>query len=122
MRLWSFYAGQLARSGDCQSGSWKAQGGFASRQTLQNVTASRAKNITYTNTTNSNLYITIYGNGTFVGSAIWLIINGIPIFGSQGIATSGLLSLVGIVPPDSTYSVGENAVGAGTIAYWYELR
>lgn len=76
----------------------------------------------YTNSTNNTLYISIYGNATFAGGAIWITVDGFPMFIAQSPLAGGAASTVGIVPAGRTYVVSENAVGAVAITSWIEYR
>lgn len=85
-------------------------------QTWQNVTASRAFNVTYTNTTGRTIFVqvsqqssTTYFNG---------VVDGVAIMSVREDSTSD--NPVGfLVPPGSTYRVDTSS---GTLLTWFELR
>lgn len=90
---------------------------LANGQTWQNLTASRATNTTYTNTTSKPIFISVNYSG--VGQLQWLV-------DGAGIGTNGdsggyntMISI--IVPAGSTYRC---VVGSGspTLQSWNELR
>lgn len=85
-------------------------------QTWQNVTASRAFNVTYTNTTGRTIFVqvsqqssTTYFNG---------VVDGVAIMSVREDSTSD--NPVGfLVPPGSTYRVDTTS---GSLLTWFELR
>lgn len=92
-------------------------------QTWQNLTASRVKGTTYTNTTGRPIQVSVNVNlqGT-TQSSNSLTVDGL-VVGYQTQNTAGVQSgitsqLTAIVPSGSTYSVSGN----GTITSWFELR
>jgi hypothetical protein len=96
-------------------------------QKWKNVTASRAANTTYTNTTGKPIEVAVlaYQAANQAGSAIMLHIDGINIdqtwIGAGGPSGAGALTVSGIVPHGSTYKI----TVAGTnnaIERWSELR
>jgi hypothetical protein len=92
-------------------------------QTWQDVTSSRAKTTTYTNSTGRPIQVSVNVNLQGTGQALnSLIVNGL-VVGYQTQNTAGIQSgitsqLTAIVPAGSTYSV----TGQGTITSWFELR
>jgi hypothetical protein len=87
-------------------------------QTWENVTLSRTKGTTYTNSTGKPILIAVSLNETFPSS--WSItINGSVVISSShsGSSYNGWSGAV-IVPNEATYS----ATGAGTLKSWWELR
>jgi hypothetical protein len=89
-------------------------------QTWQNMTAQRALNVTYTNTTGRP--IMIYINMIVGGLGIFLYINNLNFgdtFTSANTWIGGVAYL--IIPDLSTYRVFNNDSG-NILQYWYELR
>lgn len=88
-------------------------------QTWQNVTASRAKGVTYTNTTGKPIMVDI-STYVYADSGVYFIINGV----NQGVivSQSGAAGVGGsmalIVPNGNTYSTS----GEGAVSTWFELR
>jgi hypothetical protein len=98
-------------------------------QTWQDVTASRALGITYTNSTGRPIQICVTASGTngFIQSTITITVGGL-VLGAAGAnsgsaggdATSGLSA---IVPVGATYSSQARAAyGVGPLLSWTELR
>lgn len=92
-------------------------------QTWQDVTSSRAKTTTYTNSTGRPIQVSVNVNlqGT-TQSSNSLTVNGL-VIGYQTQNTAGVQSgittqLTAIVPAGGTYSI----TGSGTITSWFELR
>lgn len=92
-------------------------------QTYQNVTASRASGVTYTNSTLKPIYVKIICQNTNIGGGIEinLIVNGTTVDTQVAISTNPIeiLSVSAIIPPDSTYSYTQTL---GDTFTWYELR
>lgn len=85
-------------------------------QTWQNVTASRAFNITYTNTTGRSIFVQVsqQSSTTFFNG----VVDGVAIMSVREDSTSD--NPVGfLVPPGSTYRVDTSS---GTLLTWFELR
>lgn len=84
-------------------------------QTWQDVTASRATNTTYTNSTTTPICVHIY----CVGSGVMnVVIDAINIGGFQANASAVNGSGTFIVPSGSTYRLN----GSATLFKWSELR
>lgn len=99
--------------------------GIGFNQTWQDVTSSRSPNITYTNTTNKPIFLSVSfvrlspaDAGTIVLYIDSNIIskNGISLGG--GIGADIYPTVEGIVPSGATYMID----GLGSVNYWYELR
>lgn len=92
-------------------------------QTWQNLTASRALGVTYTNTTGRPIFISVYAAGSPNSGQMKVTIDGIDI-GTQGTGAiaSGVscATITAIVPAGSTYSA-TNVAGASLLS-WCELR
>lgn len=92
-------------------------------QTWQNVTASRALNITYTNTTGKPIAISVIGGAPVAGSSnATLYVDGIEVGYYTTSAYNGPLTAV--VPKDSSYRVIGSNWGFlfGAPYGWRELR
>lgn len=89
--------------------------GIGAGQTWQNVSGSRASNVTYTNTTGKPIFVHIQSsNGGFSGNAN---INGISFTYTQASGIGYAYQTVSvIIPPGNTYSFTTNA------SVWIELR
>lgn len=91
------------------------------QRTWQNVTASRALNTTYTNTSGHDLELNVIAYMASANTAIYATINSVTLYGSFVYAANNYSMLAVTVPPDATYLV------AGTVATpsnleWKELR
>ena len=86
-------------------------------QTWQDLSASRAEDVTYTNLTSRPIFISVRFDRD--DGELQLTVDGLMI-GRTG-STEGAIyyTLTAIIPINSTYSV--DAIGAGTLR-WYELR
>ena len=85
-------------------------------QTWQNVLASRAININYTNNTSKPIIVSI--TYTSINAFGYLIVDGVTVGGSTNIGGSLPTTVSTIVPVNSTYSVSSSY----TPNYWAELR
>jgi len=89
-------------------------------QTYQNVTASRALNTLYTNTTSRPIFVTVSqttGNVILVPS-----VGGVDLAGVPGAANSNVApTTFFIVPPGLTYQVKTSGAGP-VLNQWVELR
>ena len=117
-------AGQFLSSDGDGSMSWTTQTqGIGVGQTWQNVTASRALNTTYTNTTGRPIMISIYCAGQPNHCEWELLVDGVQL-GHQGVvsvASAGMrATMSAIVPAGSTYRAN-NILNAG-LQSWAELR
>jgi hypothetical protein len=116
-------AGQSLVSDGDGSFSWATAGGIGVGQTWQNVTASRAFGILYTNTTGKPIFISVYGIGSPNHGTIQMFVDGISmgVQGVNSVASAGMsATMTAIVPNGSTYQVN-NVLGASLIS-WAELR
>jgi len=86
-------------------------------QTWQDLSASRAENVTYTNLTSRPIFISVRFDRD--DGKLELTVDGLMIGSTGSTAGPVYYTLTAIIPIGSTYSV--NAVGAGTLS-WYELR
>lgn len=93
-------------------------------QTWQNVTASRALGVTYTNATGRPIQVNAYGDGNaFQDRNIQLFVNGVLVdaaMASEGSSGGGVGNVSAIVPSGATYMVNFNI--DGVLQYWAELR
>lgn len=106
----------------CQSGVWAKQGGggLGVGQTWQNVSASRALGVTYTNTTSKPIVVSITATAQNY-CILYLTINSV-VLGpswSGGAGYSQTPTIGGIVPAGQTYSA--EATNCPLHA-WNELR
>jgi hypothetical protein len=107
--------------------SWSSQAGagIGVGQTWQNVLASRAQNVTYTNSTGKPIQVCAAGDGNVFGDVnIQLYINGLLTdvsMASEGSSGGGVGNVSGIVPNGSTYLVNFNG-GSPSLILWTELR
>lgn len=95
-------------------------------QTWQNVTASRAADVMYTNTTGRAIAVSIWAEGTTAstGNSASFLVDGVPIYASPAYsaATSFVLNNV-VVPNGATYRLDNGGFTAITnINSWVELR
>lgn len=104
-------------------GTWKAKPATGGPyQSWQNVAASRALGVTYTNTTGQNIAVNIkiFGSGgAEINESASLVIGGI-VFSTA--VVSGYSILFGIIPYLSTYAVVESPGGTATLIEWFELK
>lgn len=100
---------QITPSGDIILSGNITSGALGTNQTWQNVSASRASGVTYTNTTGKPIEVSIYA-GTSIGS---IVVDGVTIMSVVG----NELASSFIVPIGATYSI----TYTGT-AFWAELR
>jgi hypothetical protein len=91
-------------------------------QTWQDVTSSRAKDITYYNTTGKPIMINVYLGNIGASSSFGIIVDGQQVNYSVGDTTNGAAasSISAIIPPGSSYRVSGNKSMTG--ALWTELR
>jgi hypothetical protein len=89
----------------------------------QNVTAARALNTTYTNTTGKPIVVYVFFAVTNGSSGnIALNVSGIPmpsVDSTNGVPTRQ--SVAAIIPLGATYSVTQNSI-VGNIFYWAGMR
>ena len=89
-------------------------------QTWQDVTASRALGVTYTNTTGKPIHVIAGIFSTNVGTQS-ATVNGVSSYGASCVA-SGVGYSSFIVPNLATYSVTMDGVGTKSVNKWVELR
>ena len=87
-------------------------------QSIQNVTASRALGITYTNSTSRPIYVSVTCRGQPQPSSTELYISGV-LACTFYKATSSDAAVSGVVPEGAEYSI---KVSGGNISNWAELR
>ena len=98
------------------------QNGFDLNQKWVDVKNSRLLGVTYTNSTNKPMPVSILLDAATAGSTFGLIINGLIVANLTISTNSGDSSLFGIVPNGGTYSVSQVYLTGGTITGWLELR
>ena len=90
-------------------------------QTWQDVTASRALNTIYTNSTGRPIDVIINGIHS-VNSPLVMTINGVYVWISSATATNRFTSASVTIPNGATYSASMQNAGATTELLWQELR
>lgn len=90
--------------------------GLGYGQTWQNVTGSRAKSVTYTNTTGKPILVHVQKNTG--QNTLTLTVDSLEVSRFHGYGIEAQAAVTAIVPHGSTYIVG----GTGSIFYWVELR
>ena len=95
-------------------------GMFGIGQTWQNVTASRAVGVTYTNTTGKPISVNIALISTSSSYAITCTIGGVALRGSGATVANNIVFFSGVVPSGSTYSATTTATAS--VYSWQELR
>ena len=115
-------AGQVLSSDGDGSMSW-ASAAIGVGQTWQNVTASRALNTTYTNTTGRPIMISIYCAGQPNNCEWELLVGGVQL-GHQGVVSVASAAMratmSAIVPAGATYRA--NNISNAGLQSWAELR
>jgi hypothetical protein len=89
-------------------------------QTWQDMTASRAADVTYTNSTGKPIMISVYGSSGANRSGI-LTVGGVLLARTETTGAAGIGTLVAIVPSGSTYIVSAGGT-AWSVFNWAELR
>lgn len=88
-------------------------------QAWQDLTASRSKGVTYTNTTGKTIAVSIRAFGTGASASyVAVTVDGVKISGSWVNNSSYATYITVLVPNGSTYI----ATDAGTLTDWFELR
>ena len=91
-------------------------------QTWQDVSSSRASGVTYINTTNRPIFISIYSNtGQSYGKAVTLLVDDVRV-GYMDTASNDDAQLTAIIPPNSKYSVSFSGFVLSSNLWWMELR
>ena len=91
---------------------------FGIGQTVQNVTASRALNTTYTNSTNKPILISITVAGANDNKLTTITVDGVAAAGVGSSSQYGQVkNICYVIPPSSTYSVAGSPINI-----WTELR
>ncbi len=83
------------------------------------VKASRAINVTYTNSSTLPIVVNVALVGTAANQTATIIVDGVSIFGSSFPNTGLSLAVSAIIPAGSTYKV---PTGSYTISNWVEIR
>ena len=91
-------------------------------QSWQNVTASRAIGVTYTNDTGKPIMVNTWtGNVSSTGS-LSIFVNGVRVIGNQHPSTAYMMSSGAVIVPNgATYSTEKGSGAVGTL-YFMELR
>lgn len=92
-------------------------------QTRQNVTASRALGVTYTNTTGKPIYISAWSlTGSATGGYWNLVIDGVTkAVSNQAFTGNAIVSINHIIMDGESYSLTVGAASA-PLTSWFELR
>lgn len=91
-------------------------------QTWQDVKASRALGILYTNSTGLTIVITVSGTSSVLNGCCVATVDGANLSYTSGASgVSGVITGTWSIPAGSTYSIN-NAVGVATLSSWMELR
>ena len=94
--------------------------GIGFNQTWQNLTSSRSTGVTYTNTTDKPILLSVYGSGSPSTGYVQLTLNG-ALFSKNGsdAVASGVFygTVTAIIPPNNTYYIDSSG-----IIKWFELR
>jgi phage-related tail fiber protein len=88
-------------------------------KTPTDVKASRAINVTYTNSSTLPIVVNVALVGTAANQTATVIVDGVSIFGSSFPNTGLSLAVSAIIPAGSTYRV---PTGSYTISNWVEIR
>ena len=90
-------------------------------QTWQDVTASRAAGVTYTNSAGRPIFVIVTGRDQASGGRAY--VDGLSVGGFTQSSTGTVLSTISFIVPDgSTYSVSSGVSVTGTDKQWVELR
>lgn len=93
-------------------------------QTWQNMAASRADSVTYTNTTGRAISVSVgWNSGTSGAITLNLLVGGVVASSNQTVPPAGfnnVATVSAVVPNGATYSVTRS--GGSTLNYWSELR
>ena len=89
-------------------------------QTTQNLLASRALNVTYTNSTGKPIVVYVSVANSVSSPVMLNQIDGVTIYGAASPTANTWYSMTLIVPIGSTYLVNMN--GTPTLQYWVETR
>jgi hypothetical protein len=89
-------------------------------QTWQDMTTSRAADVTYTNSTGKPIMISVYGSSGTNRSGI-LTVGGVLLARTETTGAAGIGTLTAIVPSGSTYIVSAGGT-AWSVFNWAELR
>jgi hypothetical protein len=89
-------------------------------QTTQNLTASRALNTTYTNSTGKPIVVYVSVANSVSSPVMLNQIDGVTIYGAASPTANTWFSFTMIVPIGSTYLINMNGIPA--LQYWVETR
>ena len=88
-------------------------------KTVTDVKASRAINVTYTNTLDRPILVNVMLLTTVANEVATLVVAGVPMYGSAYPVTNSSIAVSAIVPAGATYKV---PTGNYTVVYWSEIR
>jgi len=89
-------------------------------QTTQNLLASRALNVTYTNSTGKPIVVYVSVANSVSSPLMLNQIDGVTIYGAASPTANTWFAFTMIVPIGSTYLINMN--GTPTLQYWVETR
>lgn len=92
-------------------------------QAWQEVTASRAVDITYTNTSGKPIQLSVlFMSTSAANTTVGLFVNGVPLYGTHAAFAGNAVPCVpAIIPPGATYVLTVYG-GTATLNRWSELR
>jgi len=119
---WGGLKGALSSQTDLQA-ALDAKSAFGVGQTWQDMTASRALNTSFTNSTGKPIQIHVFGGPTSAANVAYRVgIGGLFMTGTYSAGASGYISSGSIiVPPGAAYSV-TLSTGSAALISWMELR
>jgi hypothetical protein len=120
--------GQMVMFVSAGSGFWLPTGPWlyavGMGQTWQDLTASRAQDVTYTNTTGRTIGVSVYYSVVSATREVRLLVGGRQVSTAQAVGSGSLdrLTVSALVPPGSTYRVEARFGTTATLSEWAELR
>lgn len=102
-------------------------GGFGTGQTLQDLTSQRYWNVTYENTSDKPIYVSVVTNSSSTQIALnsQLFINEMLVcenYSGNGNKAKHIATVCGIVPKGARYRVFTDTSGQTHIKKWFEFR
>ena len=114
------YNGNINTAGVITAAGFSGPGagsGLGTNQTWQDLTASRAANVTYTNSTGSPIFISVCTSG--FDSASTMTVDGLSVSKGGAAASWETAKHDLVIPNGSTYML---TIGNGSLQTWFELR
>jgi hypothetical protein len=107
----------------CGGQALAAMGSLGYGQTWQDVKASRAFGVNYTNTTGRPICVSVTASSSSSGSSLTGWINGVTVtIASHETTTGTTMGITFIVPPGNTYQVTATGSVVPSLSSWLELR